>query len=64
MQGTKPIHQQVLQESKELKKKINTQEFCKLHGISESKYSRFPSDKFIDELMLFDYLRQYAEFSN
>jgi len=64
MQEDKLIHRLVLQKSQELKKKINTQEFCKLHGISESKFSRFPSKKLIKELELFDYLVQFAEFSN
>lgn len=57
------LHQEVLQELQEIKKEINVQEFCKLHGISESKFSRFPSDKFIEELMLFDYMKQYYEYT-
>lgn len=64
MQEDKLIHRLVLQKSQELKKKINIQEFCKLHGISESKFSRFPSEKLIEELQLFDYLMQFAEFSS
>lgn len=61
MQESELIHRYVLQKSQELKKKINTQEFCKLHGISESKFSRFPSEKLIEELMLFDYMVQFTE---
>ena len=57
------LHQEVLQELQEIKKEINVQEFCKLHGISESKFSRFPSDKFIEEVMLFDYMKQYYEYT-
>lgn len=57
------LHQEVLQELQEIKKEINVQEFCKLHGISESRFSRFPSDKFIEEVMLFDYMKQYYEYT-
>lgn len=62
MQIKHPIHQDILQKVQELKKEINTKDFCKLHGISESKFSRFPSKKLIDELMLFDYMQQYYDF--
>ena len=48
-----------MQKSQKIKKEINTKEFCKLHGISESKFSRFPSDKLIDELIMLDYLCQF-----
>lgn len=62
MQNQRLLHQEVLQKSQEIKKRINTQDFCKLHGISESTFSRFPSDKFIEQLELFDYLVQYDNF--
>ena len=61
MQENNLTHKYVLQKSQEIKKKINTQEFCKLHGISESKFSRFPSEKLIAELELFDYLVQFCK---
>ena len=60
MQKYDYAHQFILQKSQELKKKINRKEFCNLHGIPESKLSRFPSDKLIEELMMFDYLCQFA----
>ena len=53
---------QILQRVEFLKKQINTKEFCELHGISESKFSRFPSGKFIEELELFDYMEQFYQF--
>ena len=40
-------HQFVLQKVKKIKKLINT----------KSKFSRFPSENLINELLLFDYLR-------
>jgi hypothetical protein len=57
------LHQFVLQKIKEIKPKINVQKFCELHGISESKFSRFPSKKFIEELELFDYINQFYEYN-
>ena len=45
----------------EIKAKINMSEFCKLHGITQTKASRFPSKKFIDDLVMFDYLNQFYE---
>ena len=41
MQESELTHRYVLQKAQELKNQINTKEFCKLHGISESKFSRF-----------------------
>jgi len=61
MQITYPVHQSILQKVQELKQKINTKEFCELHGISESKFSRFPSKKFMEELELLDYMLQFCE---
>jgi len=58
------IHEQILQKVQELKKKINTKEFCEFHGISESKFSRFPSKKLIEELMLIDYMNQFYNYQN
>ena len=57
------LHQFVLQQLQEIKPKINTQEFCKLHKISESKFSRFPSEKLIEELELFDYMVQFYNYN-
>lgn len=62
MQESELIHRYVLQKSQELKNQINTKEFCNLHGISESKFSRFPSDKLIEELILFDYMIQFKNY--
>ena len=56
-------HLYVLQKSQEMKKKIDTKKFCELHGISESKFSRFPSEKLIEELQLFDYMKQFIHFN-
>jgi hypothetical protein len=53
---------QLLQRIKFLKRQINTKEFCELHGISESKFSRLPSDKFIKELELLDYMEQFYNY--
>ena len=64
MQINNPVSQDILHKSQELKKKIDTKKFCKLHGISESKFSRFPSEKFIKEMELFDYMVQFSEFEN
>ena len=64
MQINNPVSQDILHKSQELKKKIDTKNFCKLHGISESKFSRFPSEKFIKEMELFDYMVQFVEFEN
>jgi len=47
MQIKHQISQNILQKVQEMKKKIDTKKFCELHGISESKFSRFPSGKFI-----------------
>lgn len=63
MQENTILHQYVIRKLKEIKSKINVQEFCELHHISESKFSRFPSDKFIKELQLFDYLIQFYEYN-
>lgn len=57
-----PFHVSILQKLQELKSKINVQDFCKLHEISESKFSRFPSNKFLKELELFDYMIQFYEY--
>ena len=57
-------HKRILQKVQDLKKKIDTKEFCKLHGISESKFSRFPSEKFIKELELIDYMQQFYDFTS
>ena len=57
-----PFHRSILQKLQELKSKVNTQEFCKLHGISESKFSRFPSKRFMEEIELFDYIIQFYEY--
>lgn len=57
------LHKEVLQKVQELKRKINTKDFCEFHGISESKFSRFPTDKFIEELMLIDYMEQYYNYN-
>ena len=54
---------QILQRVEFLKKQIDTKEFCKLHEISESKFSRVPSDKFLNELELFDYMEQFYQFN-
>ena len=62
MQNNELITEQLLQKVQELKKNINTKNFCKLHGISESKFSRFPSEKFIMELEFVDYMEQFYEF--
>ena len=64
MQINYPIHQSILQKVQEVKKEINTKEFCKFHGISESKFSRFPSEKFIKELELLDYMIQFENSSD
>ena len=56
------IHSEVMRISQEIKKKINTKEFCELHAISESKFSRFPSKKFIEDLILYDYMVQFYKF--
>jgi hypothetical protein len=56
------ISKYVLQKSQELKKEIDTNQFCELHGISESKFSRFPSEKLIEELELFDYMGQFLQY--
>jgi len=56
MQKYDNIHTYFLQKMQEAKKKLNKKEFCKLHGISESKLSRFPTEKFIEELILLDYM--------
>jgi hypothetical protein len=61
MQIQFPISQNILPKVQELKKKIDTKKFCELHGISESKFSRFPSEKFMKELELFDYMSQFSE---
>ena len=63
MQLNYPIHADFAKKVKDLKKQINTNDFCELHGISESKFSRFPSDKFIEELMLFDYMVQFKNYT-
>lgn len=57
-------HQRILQKVQDLKKKINTKKFCEFHGISESKFSRFPSEKFIRELELVDYMQQFYNYHN
>lgn len=57
-----PFHISILQKLQKLKSKINVQDFCKLHKISESKFSRFPSNKFLKELELFDYIIQFYEY--
>lgn len=63
MQENIILHHYIVQKLQEIKPKINVQEFCELHGISESKFSRFPSDKFIKEIELFDYLIQFYEYN-
>ena len=62
MQIHYPIHQGILQNVQEIKKKIDTKKFCEFHGISESKFSRFPSDKLIKELELIDYMEQFYNY--
>ena len=62
MQNNELITEQLLQKVQKLKKKIDTKKFCELHGISESKFSRFPSEKFVKELELIDYMEQFYEF--
>jgi hypothetical protein len=56
-------HEKILQKVQKLKGIINTKQFCELHGISESKFSRFPSEKLIKELQLIDYMEQFFEFN-
>ena len=63
MQEWQLKHRQIPKEIYELKRKLNTKEFCKFHNISESKFSRFPSNKFIEELMLIDYMYQFYEYN-
>ena len=63
MQNNDLITNELLQKVQELKKKIDTKMFCELHGISESKFSRFPSEKFVKELELIDYMEQFYEFN-
>lgn len=55
-------HEMIIAKIATLKKKIDTKEFCKLHGISESKFSRFPSEKFVQELQLIDYMEQFYNY--
>lgn len=57
MQNYTSAHQFILQKSQKLLKQITRKDFCEAYGIDQSKLSRFPSDKFIDELLLFDHLR-------
>jgi UDP-N-acetylglucosamine:LPS N-acetylglucosamine transferase len=64
MQIQYPVHQSILQKVQEMKKKINTKKFCEFHGISESKFSRFPSKKLIDELQLIDYMEQFLDYED
>ena len=64
MQIQYPISQNILQKVQEMKKQIDTKKFCELHGISESKFSRFPSKKLIQEIELIDYMHQFLEFES
>ena len=55
-------HERIIAKIAMLKKEIDTKKFCEFHGISESKFSRFPSDKFIEELQLIDYMEQFYNY--
>lgn len=61
MQIQYPINQSILQKVQDMKKQIDTKKVCEFHGISESKFSRFPSEKLITELELIDYMYQFIE---
>lgn len=57
------LHSYVLQKMQDIKKDINVKEFCAFHGITESSFSRFMSDKFIDKLVDIDYMCQFIGMS-
>ena len=62
MQNEK-ITEYVIAKIESIKERISIKDFCELHGFSESKISRFPSKKFIQDLELFDYLQQYYNYT-